>query len=102
MIGTVFMRLSPAYQESFRLISGTPKSYIKTAESGNKRAHSFCPKCGTPIYAITPEANTSTYGLGVGGIDQRGRFAPPTQQRWCRSALPWSMNLRAVEKSERQ
>jgi hypothetical protein len=24
------------------LTSGTPKTYIKTAESGNKRAHAFC------------------------------------------------------------
>ena len=39
---------------SFRLRSGTPKVYIKTAESGNKRAHAFCPNCGTPIYATDP------------------------------------------------
>jgi hypothetical protein len=31
------------------LLSGTPKTYVKTAESGNKRLHAFCGSCGTPI-----------------------------------------------------
>src|ERR1700745_1141543 len=37
--------------EHFALLSGTPKTYIKTAESGNKRLHAFCSICGTPIYS---------------------------------------------------
>jgi hypothetical protein len=40
---------------SFVLRSGTPKIYIKLAESGNKRAHAFCANCGTPIYATEPD-----------------------------------------------
>ena len=40
--------------------SGTPKIYIKTAESGNKRAHAFCPGCGTPIYAAASGANPTS------------------------------------------
>jgi hypothetical protein len=87
---------------TFRLISGAPKVYVKTAESGNKRAHAYCPECGAPIYSTTPEPNTSIYGLRVGGLDRRGDLAPPTRQQWCRSALPWSMDLRAVERLERQ
>jgi hypothetical protein len=59
------------------------------------------PNAARRSHAMTP-ANTSAYGLGVGGIDQCGRFASPPQQRWCRWALPWSMDLRAVEKSHRQ
>ena len=87
---------------TFVLQRGTPKIYIKTAESGNKRAHAFCPECGTPIYAAAPEPNPSAYGLRVGGIDQRAQFAPPARQVWCRSALPWSMDLTEVERIERQ
>ena len=84
------------------LKSGTPKIYLKTAESGSKRAHAFCPECGTPIYAAAPEPNPSTYGLRVGGIDQRAQFASPARQIWCGSALPWSMNISGVERAERQ
>ena len=41
----------PASAEHF-VLRGTPKSYVKTAESGNKRRHAFCGDCGTPIYAL--------------------------------------------------
>ena len=41
----------PAPAEQFVLLTVTPKSYVKTAESGNKRRHAFCGDCGTPIYA---------------------------------------------------
>ncbi len=84
------------------LKSGTPKIYIKTAESGNKRAHAFCPQCGAPIYSATPEPNPSTVGLRVGGVDQRAQFEPPIRQGWARSALPWSMDLTVVERAERK
>ncbi len=50
------------------LRSRTPKTYIKTAESGNKRAHAFYPNCGTPIYAAAPH-DTQTYGLRVGTLE---------------------------------
>jgi hypothetical protein len=41
----------PAPAAHFVLRRGTPKSYIKTAESGNKRRHTFCGNGGAPIYA---------------------------------------------------
>jgi hypothetical protein len=78
------------------------KIYIKTAESGNKRAHAFCPECGTPIYAAVPGANQTSHGLRVGGALDRRAELRPTRQGWCRSALPWSMDLTAVERFERQ
>jgi hypothetical protein len=46
--------------------------------------------------------SASAYGLHVGGIDQRAQLAPPACQVWCRSALPWSMDLTQVERIERQ
>jgi hypothetical protein len=101
-IGTAFRTNISSLPGTFRLKTGTTKIYVKTAESGNKRAHGFCPECGTPIYATAPDPNPSTYGLRVGGIDQRAQFAPPAHQIWCRSALPWSMDLQAVEKAERE
>ena len=101
LTGTVFRAGIQTLPGTFRLKSGRPKIYIKTAESGNKRAHAFCPECGTPIYSAAPEPNPSTYGLRVGGIDQRAEFAPPMHQIWCRSALSWSMNISNIERAER-
>jgi hypothetical protein len=89
-----------APKESFRLLSGTPKIYVKTAESGNKRAQAFCADCGSAIYAAAVP-DPDAYMLRVGGIDQRAEL-PPQRQIWCRSALPWSQDLQQVPKTERQ
>lgn len=37
-------------------LRGTPKSYVKVAESGNRRAQMFCPECGTPLYGTAPDS----------------------------------------------
>jgi hypothetical protein len=102
LTGTAFRAGIASLPDTFVLKRGMPKIYIKTAESGNKRAHAFCPDCGTPLYSTSPEPNPRSYGLRVGGIDQRAQFAPPARQIWCRSALPWSMDLQEVERVERQ
>ena len=81
--------------------SGSPKTYIKTAESGNKRAHAFCPDCGTPLWAAAPGPNPASVGLRVGTLDCRAELKP-VRQGWCRSALPWSMDLTQIERFERQ
>jgi hypothetical protein len=86
--------------ESFVLLSGQPKIYIKTADSGNKRAHAFCPNCGTPIYAAAPD-DTKTYGLRVGTLKQRAELRP-NRQIWFRSAQPWVIDIRNVQQVERQ
>jgi hypothetical protein len=84
----------------FVLRTGTPKIYIKVAESGNKRAHGFCPNCGTPIYATDPH-EPRTYGIRVGTLKQRNELLPG-QQIWYRSALPWAADLRDIAHIDRQ
>ena len=99
LTGSAFRVNVSAPAATFRLTRGTPKIYIKTADSGNKRAHAFCADCGTPIYAASP-ANTPSYSLRVGALKQRRQIGKPKQQIYCRSALPWSMDLSGVAKSE--
>ena len=69
-----------------------PKEYVKTAESGNKRAQGFCENCGTTLYATSVGEGDKIYGLRVGAIEQRELLVPKAQI-WCRSAAPW---LRAL------
>ena len=97
--GTAFRVNIPAPAEHFVLLSGTPKTYIKTAESGNKRLHAFCGNCGTPIYACAVE-NPQSYGLRIGAITQRAAFSPK-RQGWRRSALHWVDTLAAVPATEK-
>src|ERR1700756_168210 len=76
LTGTAFRTNVSSLPGTFVLKSGTPKIYIKTAESGNKRAHGFCPKCGTPLYSTAPGANPASYGLRVGALDRRAELRP--------------------------
>ena len=87
-------------KESFELRSGEPKIYIKTAESGNRRAHAFCGDCGAPVYS-SAISDPPFYSLRVGCLDQRADL-PPQKQIWCQSALDWAMNLEGVAKVARQ
>jgi hypothetical protein len=89
--GTAFRTVVPASGDQFKLLSGKPKIYVKTAESGNKRQQAFCGECGTPIYSAAID-NTPAYSLRVGAIRQRGELKPRVQY-WCRSALGWLPEL---------
>lgn len=81
--------------QDFKL-SGKVSEYIKTADSGNKRKHAFCPNCGTPVYATQLEFPTA-YTLRVGTIRQRAELAPQ-RQIYCDSAVPWSADIGGVPK----
>ena len=83
------------------VLRGEPSIYIKTADSGTKRKHAFCPICGTPIFASAFE-NPDSFTLRLGTIRQRAQLSAPRRQIWCRSALPWAMDLNAVEKIDHQ
>jgi len=100
LTGSAFRANVQAPRETFVLRGGAPKTYIKTAESGNKRAHAFCPECGTPVYSAAI-SDPPFYSLRVGCLDQR-RELRPSRQIWCQSALPWSMNVEAIDKLDRQ
>jgi hypothetical protein len=100
LTGSVYRVSVPVPKESFSLLGGEPKIYIKTADSGTKRAHAFCPDCGTPIYASAVE-NPTTYSLRVGCLRQRAEL-PPRKRIWCRSALAWSLNVEEVPHIDRQ
>jgi hypothetical protein len=99
MSGSLFRANIQAAGETFRLVRGNPKIYIKTADSGTKRVQAFCPDCGTGLYATSPD-NPTSYGLRVGTIAQRAMFRP-THQIWCQSALPWTSEVDGLERRER-
>jgi hypothetical protein len=99
--GSAFRTVVPAEPGQFRLTRGAPTTYVKTAESGNKRAQAFCPTCGTSIYSAPVGAGDPTYVIRVGAIRQRGQLSP-SKQYWTRSAQPWVHDLTGIAKSERQ
>jgi hypothetical protein len=100
LTGSAYRVTVQAPAATFVLLAGTPKIYVKTAASGNKRAHGFCPDCGTPLYATDVHA-PRFYGIRVGTLDQRAALLP-RRQIWYRSALPWSTDLQHIPHIERE
>lgn len=86
--------------ENYRALRGTLKAFVKTAESGAKRALYFCPECGTSIYGAEPEGPTA-YSLRLGTARQRAQLAPQVQV-WRRSALPWVGCIEGLRAHETQ
>jgi hypothetical protein len=97
--GSAFVAYVQVPKEAFRL-RGEPKIYVKTAESGGRRAQAFCPECGTRLYA-TAEKDPQVFNLRVGTVRQRASLTPRAQV-WCRSALPWAMDIGSIKKYAKQ
>lgn len=99
LTGTAFRVTVPAAAESFRLLAGTPRTYVKTAQSGRRRLQAFCGTCGSPLYAAAVDEAGRVgpeYGIRVGTIRQR-RSLEPERQFWRTSALPWVPDMEELE-----
>lgn len=101
LTGSAFRANVQAPREGFHLEGGPLKIYVKTAESGNRRAHAFCPECGTPVYSSSVDDAPAMYSLRVGCLDQRHALVP-SRQIWCRSSLPWTTDLSGIPGTDRQ
>lgn len=99
--GAPYRASVPAPADKFRILSGQPTIYVKTAESGNKRVQAFCPRCGSPIYAGAFENPSAPVNIRVGVIRQRDALAP-TRQVWARSRQPWVDHLDEITRIEKQ
>jgi hypothetical protein len=99
--GSAFRTVVPVNTESFRLLSGQPKAYVKTAESGRKRIQAFCPECGTPIYSAAAGGASEFVAIRVGTIRQRDQL-PPKTQYWWRSAQAWVTELGSMRQVEKE
>jgi hypothetical protein len=93
--GTAFRTVIRAEAGSFKLLSGEPTIYVKTADSGTKRAQAFCPRCGTPIYATAAGDGPKIYSIRAGSVRQRDAFVP-RRQIWFRSRQRWLGELASI------
>jgi hypothetical protein len=81
----------PAKVEDFLLLRGTLKTYVKTADNGNRRLQAFCGDCGSPVYATSAE-NQTIFNLRLGALKQSADL-PAKRQIWTESALPWAHDI---------
>ena len=97
--GSAFRIAALTREGGFQLLSGAVKTYVKTADSGTRRAQAFCPECGSPIYATSEGAGPKVYSIRLGTSRQRYELVPKAQI-WCRSAQEWLGDLAAIAKVE--
>lgn len=97
--GTAFRTVVPAKKQDF-ILRGQPKVYVKTAESGNKRAQAFCGECGSPIYAADP-VDPQVFSVRLGTSKQRAQLVP-RRQIWARSACAWLDQIPRIEKHQQK
>ena len=101
LTGSVFRVSVPASSATFRLLTGRPEVYVKTADSGTRRRHAFCPNCGTPVHASADTDDPPTYSLRIGCLDRRAML-PPKKRIWCKSALVWAQDVSGIPAVEGQ
>src|SRR2546423_6197697 len=99
--GSAFRTVALTREDTFKLFSGEPKIYVKTAESGTKRPQAFCPECGTPIYSGTLGDGPKVHAIRLGTVRQRAELVPKVQV-WARSAQNWIDDLGSISKMEKQ
>lgn len=101
LTGSAYRVSAPALAASFRILTGSPTTYVKIADSGTRRRHAFCATCGSPVYACADADAPPTYTLRVGCLAEK-RELVPVGQGWCSSALPWAKDVPSLPGRERQ
>lgn len=99
--GAAYGWVAPVVAGRFRLKAGRLTEFEKIAESGRRRALSFCADCGARIHARTVDDPAALFGLRLGTCDQRAQLRPRVQV-WGRSAAPRVADLSAIPARETQ
>ena len=97
--GSAFRGFAPAIEGTFKLLSGEPNRYMKTAASGHVNAMVFCPNCGTHICSTGAGPGSTFYGIRTGTARQRNELRPKVQI-FCRTAQKWVWDLGSVKKRD--
>jgi hypothetical protein len=93
--GTSFRTVAMSEVNGLTYIKGRAKEYIKTAESGNRRAQGFCGHCGSSLYATNESPIDRIYGIRIGVLDQRHSLKP-SSQIWCNASVKWLNQLNSI------
>ena len=73
-----------------KIVSGTPKTYSATADSGKVITSRFCGDCGTTLFR-TSETFGGNVMIKVGVMDDVQAFdhAKPAVELYCRQRVAW-------------
>ena len=72
----------------FRIVTGQPKGFAKTADSGHELTRYFCAECGSPLYTASPRHPAHIF-ITAGCIDDPSAVQPK-HQGWVTSRVSWA------------
>jgi hypothetical protein len=85
--GSAFGMSCIVQKEAFRLLSGSPKTFTRTSDSGRPVVCAFCPDCGTRIYHETRWLD-GVLNIKPGTFDDTS-FLRPQAQIWTAKKQGW-------------
>ncbi len=74
--------------DTFQITKGSPRIYVKTADSGNRRRLAFCENCSSSIYSSEDSETPPLFNIRADTMHQRQEIEPKFEC-WRDSALPW-------------
>lgn len=86
--GSAFVVSFPVLTANFKLVSGSPKPFTKTGDSGNELTRHFCPECGSPLFTSSPRHPDRIY-VKAGVLDDPA-VIKPAYQSWVASSVTWA------------
>ena len=86
--GSAFGVSVPVDAGGFEVITGEPKGYAKSGDSGRSVTRFFCPDCGSPLFTVPP-LHPEIRFLKAGSLDDPS-VVRPGRQSWTRSRVPWA------------
>jgi hypothetical protein len=91
--GSAF-RLSGGNPSEFKITKGTPKYFMKPADSGKVRRMAFCGDCGTHLASLPPEGEEEGNYISIRLATSKD-FAKlkPMAEIFCDSKLAWMPEL---------
>ncbi len=87
MTGSAFLISVQVPAEALEVIKGTPKTWIRTADSGNQITRYLCADCGSVLFGQN-KARPKIRVITGGTLDDPS-WVPIQANIWTQSALPW-------------
>ena len=88
-------------EDDLKILSGEPKAYVKTPDSGVENHQMFCPTCASPIYSRSLTGGPQRVNLRLGTARQRAQLRPKIEL-WCGSAQDWAKIECETERLDKQ
>lgn len=79
-------------ENDFEILSGTPKSFHYTSDSGKGLDRNFCPDCGARLFTSNLEEFPGQVFVAIGSLDQP-ELIEPKLEMFTKRRLHWAKQL---------